>query len=201
MEGSGGTPMWRPPVLWAAFLGWSVAALSPALAGFDAAWAPAGPAAQGWYAVTRVGDPLVVAAVGALCVGWAWWRGRMPVQATASIVLTWAATALVKVLVARPRPEEALVPVASAAYPSGHASMAVVLFALALPSLVVQRRLRIVARALGWVVAAFVGMSRIALHVHWASDVVGGALLAGACWETVRWLRLRWGGQGTAPQP
>jgi undecaprenyl-diphosphatase len=73
-------------------------------------------------------------------------------------------------------------PVASAAgksFPSGHAMGAVVAFGLLV--LVVPRRFRGAAAALGAVAVLVVSYSRLALGVHYVSDVVGGWLL-GVAW-------------------
>ena len=88
--------------------------------------------------------------------------------------------AVVKTAVDRGRPVFAD-PVASAAgksFPSGHALGAVVAFGLLV--LVVPRRFRIPAAVLGVVAALLVSYSRLALGVHYLSDVVGAWLLGGA---------------------
>jgi membrane-associated phospholipid phosphatase len=73
-------------------------------------------------------------------------------------------------------------PVASAAgksFPSGHALGAVVAFGLLL--VLVPRRFTVAAGVVGCVAVLLVSYSRLALGVHYLSDVVGGWLL-GAAW-------------------
>lgn len=88
-----------------------------------------------------------------------------------------------KVAFARARPDDALVAVDSFAFPSGHAAT-MVAFAGA-TVYVLDRHVRShVARA-GIVLACaaitiLMGLSRIALRVHYPSDVVGGFLIGGA---------------------
>ena len=90
---------------------------------------------------------------------------------------------LLKLLVGRHRPE-VLDPVARAAgfsFPSGHALNAAlaagVLLLVFLPYARDRRPLRWVLWALAVVLAVVTGLSRIALGVHWTSDVLGGWLL------------------------
>lgn len=92
---------------------------------------------------------------------------------------------VVKVLVARPRPS-LVAPVATAhgqSFPSGHAMTSLVgygaLVLVLLPVIARRRRLLAIAGAATLVVA--VGFSRLALGVHYISDVLGGYAL-GASW-------------------
>ncbi|SCE73183.1 undecaprenyl-diphosphatase [Micromonospora viridifaciens] len=91
--------------------------------------------------------------------------------------------ALLKLLVGRHRPE-LLDPVARAsglAFPSGHALNATlaagVLLLVFLPFAHDRRPLRWALWAGAVLIAVVTGLSRIALGVHWTSDVVGGWLL------------------------
>lgn len=93
-----------------------------------------------------------------------------------------------KVAVDRNRPVFAH-PVATAAgksFPSGHALGAVVAFGLVV--LLVPRRFKVVAGLVGALAVLLVSYSRLALGVHYLSDVVGGWLL-GVAWLLVAgWL-------------
>ncbi|MEU2613303.1 phosphatase PAP2 family protein [Micromonospora sp. NPDC007271] len=91
--------------------------------------------------------------------------------------------ALLKLLVGRHRPE-LLDPVARAtgfAFPSGHALNATlaagVLLLVLLPFARERRSLRSALWAAAVLITVVTGLSRIALGVHWTSDVVGGWLL------------------------
>ena len=125
---------------------------------------------------------------------WLWWRGARRVAA-------WAATTMVtggllgatlKLLFGRERPG-LLDPVSHAtgyAFPSGHAltaALAAGVLLLALLPLVAQAddaRRRRAARWGLWAAALAVtvltGLSRVALGVHWLSDVLGGWVLGAA---------------------
>jgi undecaprenyl-diphosphatase len=76
-------------------------------------------------------------------------------------------------------------------FPSGHASMSAIVF-LTLGALVASTRTRLVERtyilATASLMTLLVGVSRVALGVHWATDVLGGWAF-GAAWATV-WLLL-----------
>ncbi len=90
--------------------------------------------------------------------------------------LTVACVQIAKHALDRPRPSNALVDAAGSSYPSGHAAYAMAWIALA----VVAVRLVPPLRGRWWVViaaivlAALVGLTRLYLRVHYASDVLGG---------------------------
>jgi len=117
---------------------------------------------------------------------WLVWRRRAPrpaVWVVVTMTLGGALSALLKQLVGRHRPD-LLEPVARAtgyAFPSGHAANAALaagVFLLVLLPLVHDHPGR---RAALWVAATVMplltGLSRVALGVHWMSDVVAGWLL------------------------
>jgi hypothetical protein len=96
-------------------------------------------------------------------------------------------TGLIKVVVGRERPLDALVDATSAAFPSGHASRAAALSALAIwaVAVLVRRtgvRVALTVALVG--VAVLQGVSRVYLGIHWPSDVLYGLLL-GAWWVVV----------------
>ncbi len=122
---------------------------------------------------------VVIAALYCLAAG----RARL-VLALLWIPLTFLLSTLVKVLVHRPRPVEALIVVpASYAFPSGHAAAASALFlTLALLATGVERRAgpRRLLIGAALLLALLVAWSRVYLGVHYFSDVVGGLLLGSA---------------------
>jgi undecaprenyl-diphosphatase len=91
--------------------------------------------------------------------------------------------ALLKMLVGRHRPElpDAVARASGFAFPSGHALNATlaagVLLLVFLPFTRDRRPLRWALWTVAALVAVVTGLSRIALGVHWTSDVVGGWLL------------------------
>lgn len=75
-------------------------------------------------------------------------------------------------------------------YPSGHAMLSAVVF-LTLGALAARfsdrRRIKALALGAGVLLSVLVGLSRIYLGVHWASDVLGGWSL-GAAWAMACWM-------------
>ncbi|MFL6075525.1 MAG: phosphatase PAP2 family protein, partial [Mycobacteriales bacterium] len=115
--------------------------------------------------------------------GWLVYRGapRLAAWALVTIVTGGVLGVLAMALVGRARPHlpKPVAHAPGASFPSGHALTAtlgcgIVLLAL-LPAL--HGRWRAVAWTLAAVIPLFTGMTRIALGVHWVSDVIGGWLL------------------------
>lgn len=100
-----------------------------------------------------------------------------------------------KAMIGRPRPQVVphLMEVTSMSYPSGHATMGITLYlALALLggwAIGAGRAVHGYALTVATVVGLLVGVSRVALGVHYPSDVLGGWLL-GAIWISLLvWVR------------
>ncbi|MDH6134059.1 membrane-associated phospholipid phosphatase [Kitasatospora sp. MAA4] len=136
--------------------------------------------------LTTLGSPVVMRTLLGLAAGWLWMIGARTLAGwtAAQALLGWFAEWAAKALVDRPRPYYPD-PVATAtgpAFPSGHA-MAVAITAAALAALVwpqAARSGRIAACSLAALATAAIGFTRIALGVHWPSDVLGGWFLAAA---------------------
>ena len=94
--------------------------------------------------------------------------------------LVWISVWIVKSVVDRPRPPHPLVHTSGQSYPSAHAANSVGWLALAIALTVVipTRAGRIAAITSGALLAVFVGLSRIYLRAHYASDVLAGEALA-----------------------
>ena len=115
------------------------------------------------------------------------WSDAVAVVASALIGV--ACSEGLKMLVARPRPIDALLHPPGSSYPSGHAMGAAMLataLVFVLFAVVRSPRLRalIVTTATVWTLLMM--WSRTALHVHWLSDTVAGALLGWAVAVLVR---------------
>lgn len=104
----------------------------------------------------------------------------------------WAVSIGLKALFSRARPEAVYHATVASGYsfPSGHAMMsaAVFLTLAALAARLTPRTwLRVYAVGAAGLMAGLVGLSRVYLGVHWASDVAAG-WAAGAAWALLCWL-------------
>ncbi|GIF20555.1 undecaprenyl-diphosphatase [Actinoplanes tereljensis] len=129
-------------------------------------------------AVTATGSTVVLgplAAVGCLIL-LAFGRWRPAVFAAVALTVTHTARLLVLIAVARPRPADRLAAASSYSFPSGHstasAAFALVLVLVCWP-LLKQRWSRVVLAVGAGAWAFAVGLSRVALVVHWPTDVLG----------------------------
>lgn len=131
--------------------------------------------------------PLAVTIFALVVIGLWLWGKRLEAISTASLTLVAALVSwLFRVLISRPRPVAELVQILSKnsgpGFPSGHVTCAVVFFGFLfylIPKLVRQPALRGLLRSVLIILILLVGMSRIYLGAHWASDVLGGLLLGG----------------------
>lgn len=114
---------------------------------------------------------------------------RHPIELTALLMGAlgvYAAVQLAKSGVDRPRPSGGLVDTSNASFPSGHAAYSTAYVAMAviaarvLPGIVSRAALVLGAVA----VSAAVGLSRVYLHAHYWSDVVGGWALGAGVFGT-----------------
>ncbi len=124
--------------------------------------------------------------------------GIVSARITASLVATSVGLGTVLVSVfkagfARPRPDAAYAEIIASdlSFPSGHASMSAIVF-LTIGALIASQRSGLAERIYILTVTAvltfLVGLSRVALGVHWATDVLGGWTF-GAAWA-IGWLLL-----------
>ncbi|MET7610799.1 phosphatase PAP2 family protein [Streptomyces seoulensis] len=145
-----------------------------------------------------VWDPLTLRVGVALLTGWLLWRGARRLAAWAAV--TAVAGGLiglgVKTLVERARPvlEDPVAHAPGYSFPSGHAMTATTSFAVFLLVLLpmVPRRARIACWAVAVVSVLGVGFTRVALGVHWFSDVLGGWLLGLAVVVLTTWAFEAW---------
>ncbi|MFD4023924.1 phosphatase PAP2 family protein [Streptomyces sp. NPDC058576] len=157
----------------------------------------------GWTTTLRVlsdwvWDPATLRTAVALLTGWLLYRRAWRLAAWAATTAIGGALigVLAKVVVERARPS-LQDPVARApgySFPSGHAMTAAtscaVLLLVLLP--LVPRRWRGLCWAAAGISVLGVGFTRIALGVHWFSDVIGGWLLGGAVVVLTGWAFEAW---------
>ncbi|WP_328675118.1 phosphatase PAP2 family protein [Streptomyces sp. NBC_00343] len=145
-----------------------------------------------------VWDPVTLRTIVALLTGWLLYRRAWRLAAWSAVTATAGGLIglLVKTVVERARPslEDPVAHAPGFSFPSGHAMTATTSFAILLLVLLpmVPRALR----ALCWTAAVVsvlgVGFTRIALGVHWFSDVVGGWLLGLAVVALTTWAFEAW---------
>ena len=112
----------------------------------------------------------------------------------AGAALAWISVWVVKAAVDRARPPAPLVHTSGQSYPSAHAANSIGWLALAtaLTVAIPTRAGRTAAVAAGALLAALVGLSRIYLRAHYASDVVAGEALAVAMYALAALGSLAW---------
>jgi membrane-associated phospholipid phosphatase len=137
---------------------------------------------------TDVFAPMPLRAAALVLVLWLAHDGarRLAVWVTVTTVFGGLLGPLLKLLVGRRRPDLPD-PVAQApglAFPSGHALNAMLAAGILLVVFLPRTRARSAARAAVWLgallIALVTGFSRVALGVHWSSDVLAGWLLGAA---------------------
>ena len=151
--------------------------------------------------ITTFGTDLVVyplLVVGALVCWRRTGRPRPGVLAIAVFVTGQLVRLVINRTIARPRPPAGLhlVSASGYAFPSGHttnATMAYALLAIVLTMSFPRGRWVFISGAV--ILAIAVGLSRIYLSVHWATDVAGGWLL-GSCWLALAALATSAAGRG-----
>ena len=133
--------------------------------------------------VTGMGDSRLQAVAGGLLVAvlLLFRQRRAALFAFASLGITALLVSMLKLLLARPRPQVLLEPLHSFSLPSGHSSAAFVFFLVlgVLAGRGQPARWRITWLLLAGLPAAAIALSRIYLGVHWPTDVLAGGLLAG----------------------
>jgi undecaprenyl-diphosphatase len=110
---------------------------------------------------------------------------------------------IMKTLVARPRPDNALLNLADASFPSGHATMATIFFLLFWYSFrkdIKDKILKNIFTITCALLFVAIGLSRIYINVHWMSDVTGGFAL-GMFWLTLLILIFKYAGVKINKQP
>jgi membrane-associated phospholipid phosphatase len=135
---------------------------------------------ESWEACTFLGgDILILIGGGLVLAALATRRYRLAAIIAVALIGAPLSTEAVKVMVARARPPDPLVVADGYGFPSGHTLNSTVTYGLL--ALVAWRArlelsVRRLAAAIGVAIPFLGGLSRIALGVHWPSDVLGGWL-------------------------
>lgn len=121
-------------------------------------------------------------------------HGARAAALVAGAALAWISVWIVKAAVDRARPPAPLVHTSGQSYPSAHAANSIgwLALAIALTVAIPTRAGRTAAVAAGSLLATLVGLSRIYLHAHYASDVVAGEALAAAMYALAAIGSLAW---------
>jgi undecaprenyl-diphosphatase len=137
--------------------------------------------------LSTIGSWWVYLAVFALIAGWLLWRRlpRLALFVAVTVGVNPLLNELVKLAVHRARPVVAdpIVHANGASFPSGHAQAAMVGYAVLLLVFlpVLRGPVRLAAATVAVLMVAAIGFSRVALGVHFVSDVLAGYVL-GAAW-------------------
>lgn len=143
--------------------------------------------------LSGLGSTVLLTLFAIITVGYLALVGSLPMAAlVAGAVATGAVMVdLMKAAFGRLRPDAAFAEMAAQglSFPSGHSSISAIVY-LTLGALVASTRARFVERtyimAVSTLMTGLVGISRVALGVHWATDVMAGWAF-GAAWAMV-WL-------------
>jgi membrane-associated phospholipid phosphatase len=142
-----------------------------------------------WRWVSTVLGPTVLRVVALAAAVALWLRGQRRTALFVAVTIVGAATleSVTKLLVDRARPvfPDPVAHASGASFPSGHAMTALTAFGLLV--VLVPRRWRAAALTVAVPAVAAVGFSRMALGVHYLSDIVGAWLLGAAWLLAVDW--------------
>jgi len=169
------------------------------LLAFRTATDPSVPTGPAWLAyvvrdITSLGGVTVLSLITLGTIGFLWLSRRPAVAVFVAISIAggWLVSNVLKLGVARPRPDivSHLVDVHDLSFPSGHAMLSAVTY-LTIGALLCQtensRAIRIYTMAVAMLLTLAIGCSRIYLGVHYPTDVLGG-WCAGAVWASGCWL-------------
>jgi membrane-associated phospholipid phosphatase len=137
--------------------------------------------------LTFVGTPLWFFFIVTLAAAFLLWRGRrrLAIYVVVTSLVGGMIDSVVKILVDRPRPvlENPILHAHGKSFPSGHAMSSTVVYGALLLAFMpaIPRRYRRAVVAGVWFLLAGIGFSRLALGVHYMTDVLGGYVL-GAAW-------------------
>ncbi len=146
-----------------------------------------------WDIMSEIGNyPMIPIALG--FVGWLFWKKRKREAVLVLVVLAIATIASegVKAIIARPRPTGPVpgIPGVVYSYPSGHSLEDPMILGMVATRLWRSGQaafLRIGFAVLSVAIVVLVGLARLALDVHYPSDVLGGLLMGVTCLGFYAW--------------
>ncbi|MBI2719438.1 MAG: phosphatase PAP2 family protein [Rhizobiales bacterium] len=138
------------------------------------------PADELMITLTMLGDTLVMTVLSVTIIVWLMWRRayRAAIAATIAIVAGKIFVPILKYGIQRARPIELYGGAEQFSFPSGHATMAALIFGIlaVLVGHALGRWSRSLVYAMCTVLVVAIAYSRVYLGVHWLSDVLGGLL-------------------------
>ena len=138
------------------------------------------PADELMTTITMLGDGAVLTVLAVVIVTWLVWRRayRGAIAAAIAIVAGKIFVPILKYGIQRPRPIELYGGAEMYSFPSGHATMSMLIFGIlaVLVSHSMGRWGRAVVYAMCGIVVIAIAYSRVYLGAHWLSDVVGGLI-------------------------
>lgn len=144
--------------------------------------------------ITALGGFTVLAGVTIIATGVALFSGnrRLAIAGVISVVVGSLLVGVLKHGFNRPRPDlvEHATLVSNPSFPSGHSTMAALVWltlGIVIARTQSRHRVRVFVVAISVIITLLVGVSRVYLGVHWPTDVLAGWTL-GAAWSAVFWL-------------
>jgi undecaprenyl-diphosphatase len=142
------------------------------------------PADELMITITMLGDGVVLTVVAIVIVAWLAWRRayRGAIAAAIAIIAGKIFVPVLKYGIQRPRPIDLYDGAESFSFPSGHATMSMLIFGIlaVLVSHSMGRWGRAVVYATCGIAVIAIAYSRVYLGAHWLSDVAGGLLFGAA---------------------
>lgn len=134
--------------------------------------------------ITHLADALSLAILTTIFMLWLLWRLQITraIILVAGMILSGLLTQSLKLFVARPRPNFAVLAQDGFSFPSGHALGATVFFGFLFFIILKNNKkhwIKLVFSILLPLLILAVGFSRVYLGVHWTSDVIGGWVIGG----------------------